>query len=182
MDFIETFIMALAIFIVVYLFLLQPHHVQGYSMFPTFDDNDYILTDKVTYRFKKPLRGDIVVFKAPQNPKNEYIKRIIALPGEKIKISNGRYYIFNSSHIKGEILEEPYINPTVSTTPGVFAKEGEIVSVPDNQYFVSGDNRSHSSDSREWGTVPMENITGKAFLRYWPIKQLQLIPGVDYKL
>ena len=83
MDFVETFIMAAAIFIVVYMFLLQPHHVQGQSMFPTFHDNDYILTDKITYRFRNPERGDIIVFRAPQNPRSDYIKRIVALPGEK---------------------------------------------------------------------------------------------------
>src|SRR3989338_2409215 len=182
MDFVETFIMALAIFIVVYMFLLQPHHVQGQSMMPTFEDNDYILTDKITYRFKKPSRGDVVVFRSPQNPKTDYIKRIIAIPGEKVKVEDGRYFVYNNDHTNGVIISEPYLPESVLTKPGSMAKEGEFYTVPDNQYFVSGDNRNHSSDSRDWGAVPRDNIVGKALLRYWPFNGFGIVKAVDYQL
>lgn len=182
MDFVETLIMAAAIFIVVYLFLLQPHQVRGQSMFPTFEDSEFILTDKITYRFRGPERGDVVVFKSPQDGNFDFIKRIIALPAENIKISSGHFYIYNLTHTKGDLLEEPYIDRSVNTPPGSIAREGEVIKVPENQYFVSGDNRTHSSDSREWGTVPKESIIGRAWLRYWPLSKFGLIHQVDYKL
>ena len=180
LDFVETFIMAAAIFIVVYMFLLQPHHVQGQSMLPTFHDNDYILTDKITYRFRNPERGDIIVFRAPQNPRSDYIKRIVALPGEKIKIDKGHFYI-STANGKYELLPEPYIATSVGTEGGNLAHEDEEIIVPQDQYFVAGDNRNHSSDSRDWGTVPKESIVGRAWFRYWPPQNMGLIRQVSYQ-
>src|SRR3989344_3005136 len=100
-DIIETVVVAAAIFVVVYLFLLQPHQVKGASMEPNFQENEYILTDKITYRFSEPKRGDVVVFKAPTNPDVEFIKRIVALPGEKIEIIQNNIKIYNTEYPQG---------------------------------------------------------------------------------
>lgn len=178
-DTIETIVIAAAIFVVVYLFLVQPHQIRGISMVPTFIDREYVLTDKVTYRFAKPERGDIIVFQAPKNHEQDFIKRIIALPGEKIKIQNGNVYIYNSQNQNGIKLNEPYISDPF-TAPNEFAKDGEIITLGENEYFVMGDNRPHSSDSRVWGPVTREEIVGRAWLRYWPLNKMKLIPGINY--
>lgn len=181
MDLLETLVMAVAIFIVVYMFLLQPHQVRGQSMTPNFEDGEFILTDKITYRFRQPERGDVVVFRAPQDPDYDFIKRVVGLSGERLKIYAGHFYIYNPQHPRGDKIIEPYISPSLNTPTGSLLKEGEIITVPDNQYFVTGDNRGHSSDSREWGTVPRESVIGRAWLRYWPPPKIGLIPQIDYQ-
>lgn len=162
LDFLESITMALAVFVIVYLFLFQPHQVRGNSMYPNFHDGEYILTDKITYRIRKPKEGDVIIFRAPKNEEYDYIKRIIATPGHCVQIINGKVYIDNQP------FAEPYLPKDYLTYPGTFLKEGNTVCVPEKNYFVLGDNRAHSSDSREWGFVPEENIIGKAFFRYWP--------------
>jgi len=162
LDFVETIVMALSVFVIIYLFLFQPHQVRGSSMYPNFHDGEYILTDKITYRLREPKEGDVIIFRAPKNEEYDYIKRIIATPGKCVQIINGKVYI------DGKPLEEPYLPPDYSTSPGSFLRVGQTVCVPEKNYFVLGDNRSHSSDSREWGFVPQQNIIGKAFFRYWP--------------
>lgn len=178
-DLVETIIVAVGIFTVVYIFLVQPHQVKGISMLPNFRDSEYILTDKISYRFSPPQRGDVIIFKAPKNYSEDYIKRIIALPGEKIKLDNGELFVYNKQHPDGVQLKEPY-EITAPTSPGPFLKDGNIVQVPDNQYFVMGDNRIRSFDSREWGMVPKENIIGRAWLRYWPLTRAGFIPQPNY--
>lgn len=178
-DIIETVVVAAAIFVVVYLFLLQPHQVKGASMEPNFHDLEYILTDKITYRFSEPRRGDIIIFKAPPNPEIDFIKRIIALPGEKIEIKNSKITIYNSEKPGGFTLSEPYeiMEPIIG---GTRLPEGKIFEVPKDSYFVLGDNRTHSLDSREWGEVPKSAIIGKAWLRYWPISKFSFVKRVSY--
>lgn len=166
-DFIETAVVALSLFVVMYIFLFQPHQVKGQSMYPNFHDKDYLLTNKLTYRFKEPHRGDVIVFKAPQNKNYDYIKRIIGLPGEVVKITNGKVYINNLP-----LNEITYLNKEIETLPGLFLTEGKSYTIPDDEYLVMGDNRSHSSDSKDWGTVPKENIIGLAWFRYWPVNSL----------
>ena len=175
LDLIETVVMALAIFVVIYLFLFQPHQVRGNSMYSSFKDGEYILTDKISYRIGEPKRGDVVIFKAPSNEEYDYIKRIIGLPGDTIKISNNTVLINNNP------LAESYLDD-ILTTSGSFLRQQDRVIVPENSFFVMGDNRGHSSDSREWGFVPKENIIGKAWLRYWPPPVFGIIPAVDYGL
>lgn len=170
LDIVETVVIALAIFVIVYLFLFQPHQVRGSSMFPNFYDNDYLLTDKISYRLNVPKRGDVIIFKAPKNEEYDYIKRVIGLPGEKISINEADQVVLNN-----EIFNEPYLDSSVKTFGGVFLEIGKTVTVPEDQYFVLGDNRAHSSDSRDWGFVPKENIIGKAWLRYWPPKAMGII-------
>lgn len=174
LDIIETIVVALAIFVVCYLFLFQPHQVKGNSMFPNFHDGEYILTDKVSYRLGLPQRGDVIVFKAPRNEEVDYIKRIIALPGEEVKVENGKVFINNRE------LPEVYLPADFSTLPGTFMTEGFINKVPLEAYFVLGDNRDHSSDSREWGFVKRNEIVGKAFFRYWPFARFGLLPKMKF--
>lgn len=174
-DLLQTVVMAAAIFVIGYLFVFQPHQVVGNSMIPNFDDKEYILTDKVSYRFHPPQRGDVIIFKAPPDPDREYIKRVIGLPGEKVKILGGKVYI------NGKELNEIYIPKDLYyVAGGSFLREGSEIQVPEGKYFVLGDNRSHSSDSREWGFVPQESIIGRAFFRYWPTSDIGLVPQTAY--
>ena len=170
LDFIETIVIALAIFVVVYRFLFQPHQVRGNSMFDNFHDGEYLLTDKIDYRFHQPSRGDVVVFKAPKHEEYDYIKRIVGLPGDQVSIKGGQVLINNE-----KLDESGYLDPRTITRAGMYAEEGLIITVPIGSYFVMGDNRNNSSDSRDWGPVPIENIVGKAWVRYWPINQLGVV-------
>jgi signal peptidase I len=176
LDVIQVIIFSFAIFTFVYLLVLQPHKIKGASMSPNYPDGEYLLTDKVTYRFQEPKRGDIIVFEAPTNEGQEFIKRILATPGEEVSIRNGKVYI------NGRELQEPYIAEGVETSSGSFLEEGETTVVPTDQYIVLGDNRPHSSDSRAWGFVPKEKITGRAWLIYWPIDQAGTISSPKYRL
>lgn len=174
LDILQTLVLAAAIFVISYLFLFQPHQVIGNSMDPNFEDQEYLLTDKISYRFHNPHRGDVIVFRSPPNPERDYIKRVIGLPGEKFKIQNGRVFINDS------LLEEDYLSAGSFITPGPFLKDGQEIKIREDSYITLGDNRSHSSDSREWGFVPRQNIVGKAFLRYWPIEKIDIISEVTY--
>lgn len=144
-------------------------------MYPNFHDGDYLLTDKATYRFREPQRGEVVIFKAPRNEDYDYIKRVIGLPHERVKISNNKIFVNGVA-----IDESAYLDSTVKTNPGQLWRDGLELTIPDGECFVLGDNRTHSSDSRDWGTVPFGNIIGKAWFRYWPIKQIGIIPTVNY--
>lgn len=163
-DFIQTLVVFGAIFILIYLFIAQPHKVSGSSMAATFHDGDYIITQKVSYRLGDPQRGDIVVFKNPRDESQDFIKRVIALPGDIIMVDGTQVYLNN------QLLNEPYLSPGTPTFGRNFLNDGIEVKAGDNQYFVFGDNREHSSDSREWGPIPKEKIIGKAFFRYFPPK------------
>lgn len=174
MDFLETIVVALSIFVVVYLFLVQPHEVKGNSMEPNFHNNEYILTDKISYRFSDPKRGDVVIFKSPKNPDVDYIKRIIGIPGEKVKIQSGFVYINDKK------INEVYLRENTVLYPGSSMQEGADIIIPENYYFVMGDNRSHSSDSREFGPISQANIIGRAFMRYWPLSEFGLLPAAAY--
>lgn len=161
-DFIQTLVVFGAIFALIYLFVAQPHRVSGSSMYPTFHNDDYILTDKISYKLHNPEKGDVIVLKNPRNESEDFIKRVTAVPGDTLKVEN------NSVYVNGRLLKEPYLQPNIPTPSGSFLTEGQQVKVGDNQYFVFGDNRTHSSDSREWGPVTREEIVGRVFFRYWP--------------
>ncbi len=143
---------------------MRPHKIDGQSMMPNFPDSEYLLTEKVTYYFHQPKRGDVVVFTPPVTDLDEYIKRVIAVPGETIMIKEGRIYI------NGKLLNEPYLADDVYTHIGNFLKEGQEYKVPEGEYFVMGDNRSNSSDSRYWGSIKKNVISGRAWVIYWPLK------------
>lgn len=143
-------------------------------MQPNYPDGEFLLADKVTYRLREPKRGDVVVFQAPVSPDEEYIKRIVGLPGEKVAIKEGHVFISNRQ------LPEPYLAANLLTGSGMFAKEGMEIGIPENYYFVLGDNRSASSDSRAWGFVPFKSITGRAWVIYWPPENVGVIQNINY--
>lgn len=174
LDIIQTVTLALSVFVVIYLFFFQPHQVKGQSMSPTFADQEFLLTDKISYRFGQPKRSDVVVFKAPSSEacaeiECEYIKRIIGLPGETLKIQNGKILINN------QVLDESYLPADFSTQAGHYLKENVEIKIPLDFYILLGDNRSHSRDSREFGPIKREAIIGRAFLRYWPLGRMGLV-------
>lgn len=176
LDTIEVLVFAIAIFLFIYLLVLQPHKIKGASMEPNFHDGEYLLTDKVTYRLREPQRGDVIVFEAPADSKEEFIKRIIALPGETFEIKEGSIFI------NGQTLNESYLQTNVIIAAGSFLKENEKIRVPGERYIVLGDNRNFSSDSRSWGYVSKDKITGRAFFIYWPIAKLGMLEDVMYNL
>lgn len=165
----ETIVVVGAIFALIYLFIAQFHKVSGLSMFPTMHDGDFLITEKISYKFGLPKRGAIIVLKNPRDNSQDFIKRIIAIPGDTIRIEN------NNVYLNDKILNEPYLPTNTPTRPGAFLNAGNTVKVGDNQYFVFGDNRLHSSDSREWGPVTKEEIVGRAFFRYWPPSEVGML-------
>jgi signal peptidase I len=161
----ETIVLSLAIFVVIYFFVASPHQVKGLSMYPTFDDKELILTDKVSYRLGQPKRGDVIVFKSPTNPEYDYIKRIIGVTGDRVKIeANGVY-------VNGELQAEKFLPAETVTSGGLFLELSREVTVPEDSYFVLGDNRAGSSDSRAWGFVTKKEIIGKVIFRYFPFNK-----------
>ena len=165
-------LIALIIVLPIRYFLFQPFFVDGQSMDPNFEDGDYLIVDELSYRLRSPARGEVIVFEYPKDPSQRYIKRIIGLPEETIEITNGKIYITNTVG-RTELNESAYL-PSVYTT-GVLR-----VNLDEKEYFVLGDNRSASSDSRRWGTLPRENIIGQVFLRAWPINSLSKISAPAY--
>ena len=158
---IKIILLALLIVMPIRYFLFQPFIVKGQSMEPGVVSGDYLIVDEITYRFREPARGEVIVFKYPFNPSHRYIKRIIGLPGEKVEIRNGKVYI------NGKPLNESTYLPPGTETPG----EIETV-LRENEYFVLGDNRIASADSRTWGPLPRKNIIGRAIIRAWPLDAL----------
>jgi signal peptidase I len=170
-------ILALAIIIPIRYFLVQPFFVSGASMETTFEDNDYILIDEITYRFRLPERGEIIVFRSPQNTSEFFIKRIVGLPEETIEIKDNKVTVYNKKDPQGKPLDEnSYLDKEQYTTGNMRIK------LDPNEYFVMGDNRIHSSDSRRWGPVNKSLITGKVFFRAWPINKAEKFPEVNYGL
>ena len=170
LDFLETIAVSLVIFFFLNKFVFQPHEVNGLSMYPTFQNNDRLLTSKFSYRFSKPQYGNIIVFKAPGHEEFDYIKRIIGMPGDKIKLVDG--YVYRN----GVILEEgAYLDSRVKTFGENYLHNNEETTVPQDTFFVMGDNRDNSSDSRNFGPVPMKNMVGKAWFRYWPPNGIGLV-------
>jgi len=181
LDTIEIITTAFAIFVVIFLFIAQIHEVNGDSMLPNFHNKEYVLTDKISYKFKEPQRGDVVIFKAPPKPRDEYIKRIVALPGEQIKIQNNKVIIYNKEHPEGWTLPEDYLGQGILTKGKSSIPPNTVVSVPEGQYIVLGDNREASSDSRHWGTVKKELLVGRAVFRIWPPTALGVVKHAEYE-
>lgn len=163
-------IIAILIVIPVRMFIAQPFIVSGSSMDETFHSGDYLIVDQVTYHFEKPSRGDIIVFRYPKDPSKFFIKRVIGLPGDKITIENASVIIENGTHPNGFVLEEPYINEMTPDSP-------LIEELGDREYFVMGDNRDRSSDSRSWGVLQEERIIGRALIRLFPPNVIDYLPG-----
>lgn len=179
LEFVQSIVLALSVFVLIYLFVAQPNQVKGSSMVPNFIDGEYLLTDKISYQFKDPSRGDVVVFKAPSTEacsedECEYIKRIIGVPGDRVMVENSEVFL------NGEMIDQSFIPDNYITDPGAFCQEGIEVEVPEGQYLVFGDNRSHSRDGREFGPIAKDLIVGKAFLKYWPLSEIGLIPSIRF--
>ncbi|MBY0310392.1 signal peptidase I [Patescibacteria group bacterium] len=163
-------VIALIIVIPVRMFIAQPFIVSGASMEDTFHNNEYLIVDQLSYHLNAPVRGDVVVFRYPRDPSKYFIKRIIGVPGDTITIEKSTVSIVNASHPQGLVLNEPYV---ASMKPGVTIVE----ELGEREYFVMGDNRDESSDSRVWGVLQEENIVGRAFLRLFPPQTFEYLPG-----
>ncbi len=180
----KVVIISLVIILPIRYFLIQPFFVQGSSMVPNFQNHEYILVDKWTYRLGRPERGDVIVFKYPANPQEYFIKRIIGLPGETVLVpGDNTVKVFNSRYPNGFMLNEksylPDANRTYCST-GTSTWCGRKVTLGPTQYFVMGDNREHSSDSRFFGPVDVSYFSGMAWLRLWPLDTITFIPRTEY--
>ena len=174
---VKVVVISLVIIIPVRTFLIKPFYVKGASMEPNFYDHQYLIIDEISYRFSDPERGDPVVFRFPLDPRQFFIKRVIGLPGEKIGIENGQVTITNSAYPEGIVLEENYLEASTKTIGSVEVQLGEI------EYFLLGDNREASLDSRIFGPVSRSFIVGRTFLRGWPLNQFGIINhDLDYNL
>ena len=163
-------IIALLIVIPIRIFVAQPFIVQGASMEPTFETGQYLIVDQLSYRLEAPARGDVIVFRYPKDPKKFFIKRIIGLPGETITIDRTTVSVTNSQNPNGFVLDEPYID---SMNPDTLLTQ----ELGENEYFVMGDNRDASSDSRVWGTLNEDLIIGRALIRLLPVSTMEILPG-----
>ncbi len=174
----ETLKLSIFAFLIVFpirYFVFQPFLVSGSSMFPNFEDHDYLLVDEISFRFREPERGEVIVFRAPAEPSSRYIKRVIGLPNETVEIRNGVIFISNDNGTES-LNESEYLSPEVFTSGNL------KITLKDGEYFVLGDNRLFSSDSRVWGILPEKNIIGKAFFRALPANNLSLIIRPVYNL
>lgn len=162
-------VLAIVIVVPIRLFVAQPFVVEGESMYPTFDSGDYLIVDQLSYRLGDPKRGDVVVFRYPNDEKVFYIKRIIGLPGETVHIKEGVTSITKTDGTQ-ITLDESYV-VTEDATYTLDRSLGE------DQYFVMGDNRPKSSDSRTWGALPKRDLMGRAYLRLLPADELDVLPG-----
>jgi signal peptidase I len=164
---VETIVITLLIYLLVRTFLFENYRVEGNSMMPTLEDEQYLVVSKLDYRLHEPQRGDIIVFHDPNDSSRRLIKRVIGLPGEVVEIRNGQVYA------NGLLLAEAYIqSPGLSSRPPT--------PIPDGYLFVLGDNRTNSSDSRNWGPLPRQEIVGKAWFSYWPPRLWGMIRNEVY--
>lgn len=175
-EFLQIVLISLIIIIPIRYYVIQPFFVKGSSMEPNFHDKDYLLIDEISYHIRAPKRGEVVIFRFPQNTKQFYIKRIIGLPGETIMTENGNFIVYNQENSQGLILEE---NDYLANAPDL---RDINVTLEDNEYYVLGDNRLHSFDSRRWGPLEEEYIIGRALLRVWPLDQATAFAAPSYNI
>lgn len=168
-ELIEFALIAILIVVPFRIFVAQPYLVNGASMDPTFATNDYLIVDQLSYHFSTPQRGSVIIFKYPKNPSLYFIKRIIGLPGETVTINDGDVSVSTCKDCVGVQLNEPYVKLT--------KKENYSITLRDNEYFVLGDNRIASADSRIWGPVPKEDIVGRPIFQLIPLRKITLFPG-----
>jgi len=166
---VKIVVISLAIIIPIRYYLIQPFFVRGASMEPNFDNGQYLVINEIGYRFEDPARGEVIVFKNPVNLSEYYIKRIIGLPSETIEIKDGQVVIYNQEFPEGQILDESDYLPEGKTTQGT-----AYFKLSENEYFVLGDNRGASSDSRQWGVLPEDNIVGRVWIRAWPFDTVKV--------
>lgn len=170
LDTVQTLLLVFVFFLVIYIFLFRPFRVSGKSMDPTFFDKQYILTNIIALKFGKPQQGDIIVFKAPRDSEKDYIKRVIGTHKDTVSLKDGDVYV------NGKLLDQSqFLSNSVKTYGGSFLREGISVTVPPDSYFVMGDNRAGSSDSREWGFVPLKSVIGESLFVYWPLNTMRIV-------
>lgn len=153
----------MAIIIPIRYFLVQPFFVRGASMEPNYQDGEYLVIDQLSYRLREPERGEVIVFRFPLRPSQFFIKRIVGLPGETVVVRDGTVVIVSEKHPNGVVLDESYYLDEAVRTGG-----SVTLSLTAGEYFVLGDNRTASSDSRSWGVLPREDVVGRAWIRAWP--------------
>lgn len=169
-DILRFALIAIVIVLPVRWYIAQPFIVSGASMEATFHNNEYLIVDQFTYHFREPERGEVIIFHYPNDPTKYFIKRVIGLPGETVSIEDNTVKIINQDNPEGVILDEPYIADAITTGD-------QSVTLDKEEYFVMGDNREHSSDSRTWGTLNEGEIVGRAWLRLFPPTELSFLPG-----
>jgi signal peptidase I len=173
-DFVKTVVTIVVLAVAIRVFVIQPYIVEGQSMEQTFQNNDYLITEKISFRYREPQRGEVVIFHPPDNPSVNYIKRIVGLPEDKVEVKDGSVYI-NSNKVY-----EPYLKSNEET---LNPKEKDFAyTLKENEYFVFGDNRNHSRDSREIGAIPKENIVSRVWFRLLPINNLKAFAAVEYNI
>ncbi len=166
---IKVIVISLIIILPIRYFLIQPFYVKGASMEPNFYDHEYLIIDEISYRFKEPARGEVIVFRYPKDPKQFFIKRVIGLPEETIKLQNGQIIIINQKHPEGFVLDE-----TAYLEKGTWTKGELEIKLKADEYFVLGDNRNSSLDSRIFGPVKREDIIGRTWIRGWPFNRFTI--------
>ncbi len=171
---VKIVVVSLIIILPIRYYLVQPFFVKGASMESNFEDGDYIFVNELAYEIGVPQRGDVVVFRYPLDQSQFFIKRVIGLPGETVEIKDNKVIIYNSDYPSGFKLDETYLDSDQETLGN------SRIKLDDNEYFVMGDNRLRSSDSRRWGPVNKALITGRASIRLWPLSRIAKIPGVNY--
>jgi signal peptidase I len=175
LEVLEIAIIAVAAVFIVRTFLVQPFLVSGTSMVPTFSNGDYVLTDELTYRIRPPERGEVVVFHDVTDPSTYLIKRVIGLPGETVSVKNNTVTIYNKQNPNGFVLNESYL-PSGTPTAG-----DQTWTLSSSSYFMMGDNRSVSYDSRSWGPLPASDIVGLVRFRLWPVNAIQMFSAPKYQ-
>jgi len=172
----KVVVISLAIIVPIRYFLIQPFYVRGASMEPTFHDNEYLIINEIGYRLSAPERGDIVVIKSKINPREYLIKRIVGLPGEKIEITNGQITIHKTNQDAGVVIHEEYL------AKGTATSGNNIITLKGDEYYVLGDNRPSSLDSRSFGAVSRNEIVGRAWIRAWPFYKMRHFSSPKYNL
>ncbi len=175
-ELVKIVVISLVIIIPIRYFLIQPFYVKGASMEPNFFDHEYLIIDEISYRFNEPERGDIVVFRYPRDPQEFFIKRLIGLPGETVQIKDGDVIVYNAKEEQGMILDEAYLGEDVKT----YSNTDEKIQLGPDEYFVLGDNRNASKDSRSFGPVNKNFITGRVFFRGWPFDRVTVFENPNY--
>ena len=172
-ELVQILLISLLIIIPIRYYIIQPFSVKGVSMEPNFQNGDYLLVDELSYHLRPPQRGEVVVFRFPREPHEFFIKRIIGLPGETVKIVKNQIFIYNKKHPNGFQLKESYLPPEPFLG-------NQTVKLKQNEYFVMGDNRSHSYDSRAWGPMVRKYLIGRVLVRLWPFKHAMVFKTPSY--
>ena len=172
---VKIVVISLIVIVAIRTYVMQPFFVSGKSMEPNFHDGDYLIVDEISYRLNEPKRGDVIIFRYPKNTKEFFIKRIVGLPGERVEIKDSRITIYNDESQEGMTLDEDIYIPLDTKTTGSYD-----TILKDDEYYVLGDNRNASADSRIWGALEEHFIIGKAWVRAWPVGDFSVFEGVNY--